>query len=86
MGAKPLARTAFPGNQKVDVNSFVVVPLATNNPTGGPEVDQYSFDLLYDTTTTEQQVGSGGVVLTKTNPSDATFTPVESCTEFAYKK
>src|ERR1700730_1110243 len=36
MGVKALERAAFPGNQKVDVNSYVVVPLATNNPTGGP--------------------------------------------------
>jgi hypothetical protein len=85
MGAKPLARTAFPGNQKVDVNSFVVIPLAINNPTGAPEADQYSFDLLYDTTTTEQQVGSGGVVLTKTNPTGATVTSVENCKELPLK-
>jgi hypothetical protein len=45
MGVKALERAAFPGNQIVDVNSYVVVPLATNNPTGGPEADQYSFDL-----------------------------------------
>jgi hypothetical protein len=79
MGVKPLERASFPGKQKVDVNSFVVIPLAINNPTGGPEADQYSFDLLYDTTTTEQQVGSGGVILTKTEPANTKYTPVESC-------
>jgi hypothetical protein len=85
MGVKALERAPFPGNQKVDVNSYVVVPLATNNPTGGPEADQYSFDLLYDTTTTEQQVGSGGVVLTKTEPADTKYKVVESCKELVNK-
>jgi hypothetical protein len=85
MGVKALARATFPGNQKVDVNSFVVVPLATNNPAGEPEGDQYSFDLLYDTTTTEQQVGSGGVVLTKTEPADTKYTVVEDCKELVNK-
>jgi hypothetical protein len=85
MGVKPLARAAFPANQKVDVNSVVVVPLTINNPTGGPEADQYSFDLLYDTTTTEQQIGSGGVVLTKTEPADTKYTVIESCKELPFK-
>lgn len=85
MGVKALERAAFPGNQIVDVNSYVVVPLATNNPTGGPEADQYSFDLLYDTTTTEQQIGSGGVVLTKTEPADTKYKVVESCKELVNK-
>jgi hypothetical protein len=85
MGVKTLARAAFPANQKIDVNSFVVVPVATDNPTGGPEAGQYSFDLVYDTTTTEQQVGSGGVVLTKTNPADTKYTVIESCKELALK-
>jgi hypothetical protein len=68
MGVKALARDAFPANQKIDVNSFIVVPVAI--PTGGPEADQYSFELVYDTTTSEQQTGSGDVVLTKTNPAE----------------
>jgi hypothetical protein len=85
VGVKALERASFPGNQKVDVNSFVWVPLATNNPTGVPDADRYSFDLIYDTTTTEQQVGSGGVVLTKTEPADTKYKVVESCKELVNK-
>jgi hypothetical protein len=64
LGVKALARDAFPASQKTDVNSFIVVPVAIS--TGGPEANPYSFDLVYDTTTTEQQIGSGEVVVTKT--------------------
>jgi hypothetical protein len=83
IGVKALARDAFPANQKIDVNSFIVVPLAIS--TGGPEANQYSFDLVYDTTTTEQQIGSGDIVVTKTNPPDTKYTVVESCKELALK-
>jgi hypothetical protein len=85
LGVKPLARASFPQNQKVDVNSFVVIPLATNNPTGGPEAKQYTFDLIYDTTTTEQQVPTNDVVMTKTEPADTKYPVVESCKELALK-
>jgi hypothetical protein len=79
LGVKPLARAAFPANQKTDVNSFIVVPLVIIKPTGEPEANPYSFDLVYDTTTTEQQIGSGDIVLTKTNPADTKYTVIESC-------
>jgi hypothetical protein len=85
MGVKGLARASFPANQKVDVNSFILVPLSLDNPTGGPEANQYSFDLIYDTTTTEQQIGSGVVVTTKTNPPDTKYSVVDSCKELALK-
>ncbi|MGB6326099.1 MAG: hypothetical protein WBG11_10080, partial [Methylocella sp.] len=62
MGVKGLARAAFPANQKTDVNSFVVVPLPLDIGLGGPNAKQYSFDLVYDTTTTEVQVGTKDVV------------------------
>ena len=55
-------------NQKTDVNSYVIVPVGLDNPTGGPDADQYSFDLIYDTTSSEQQTGSKDVVATKNKP------------------
>jgi hypothetical protein len=73
LGAAGLARTAYPANKKTDANSFVVVALGLNNPAGGPEANQYSFDLLYDTTTTEKQTGTGEVVFTKTNAADTKY-------------
>ncbi len=85
MGVKGLARASFPANQKTEVNSFVIVPLGLNNPSGGPEANQYSFDLEYDTTTSEQQTGSKDVVLTRTNPTDTKYSVVENCKELALK-
>jgi len=85
MGVKGLARAAFPANQKTDVNSFVIVPLPLNIGLGGPNAKQYSFDLLYDTTTTEVQTGSKDIVTTKTNADVAKYSVVEDCKELAYK-
>jgi hypothetical protein len=85
MGVTGLARAAFPANQKTDVNSYVIVPVGLDNPTGGPDADQYSFDLIYDTTTSKQQTGSKDVVATKTNPADTKYSVVENCKELAFK-
>ncbi len=81
MGVTGLARATFPASQKTDVNSFIIVPLVLDS---GPEANQSSFDLTYDTTTSEQQTGAKDVVLTKTNPADK-YSVVENCKELAYK-
>ncbi len=85
MGVKGLARSTFPANQKTDVNSFVIVPLPLDVGLGGPNAKQYSFDLVYDTTTTEVQVSSGEVVTTKTNADVTSYPVVENCKELNYK-
>ena len=85
MGVTGLARATFPANQKTDVNSFVIVPLRLDIGLGGPNAKQYSFDLVYDTTTTEVQVGSKDVVTTKTNAAVAEYPVIENCKELAYK-
>jgi hypothetical protein len=85
MGVKGLARAAFPANEKTDVNSFVIVPLPLTTGLGGPNAKQYSFDLLYDTTTTEVQTGSKDIVTTKTNADVAKYAVVENCKELAFK-
>jgi hypothetical protein len=85
MGVKGLARAAFPANEKTDVNSFVIVPLRLDIGLGGPNAKQYSFDLVYDTTTTEVQVGTKDVVTTKTNADVAKYSVVENCKELALK-
>jgi hypothetical protein len=85
MGVKALARAAFPANEKTDVNSFVIVPLPLDIGLGGPNAKQYSFDLVYDTTTTEVQIGSNEVVTTKTNAAVAKYAVVENCKELAFK-
>lgn len=85
MGVKGLARAAFPANEKTDVNSFVIVPLRLDVGLGGPNAKQYSFDLLYDTTTTEVQVGTNDVVTTKTNAAVDKFSVIDNCKELDYK-
>jgi hypothetical protein len=85
MGVKGLARAAFPANEKTDVNSFVIVPLRLDVGLGGPNAKQYSFDLLYDTTTTEVQTGSNDIVTTKTNAAVDKYSVVENCKELDYK-
>jgi hypothetical protein len=85
MGVKGLARAAFPANEKTDVNSFVIVPLPLDVGLGGPNAKQYSFDLVYDTTTTEVQVGTKDVVTTKTNAAVDKFSVVDNCKELAFK-
>jgi hypothetical protein len=85
MGVKGLARATFPANEKTDVNSFVIVPLRLDMGLGGPNAKQYSFDLVYDTTTTEVQVPSNEVVTTKTNAAVAEYPMIENCKELAYK-
>jgi hypothetical protein len=85
MGVKGLARAAFPANEKTDVNSFVIVPLPLDVGLGGPNAKQYSFDLMYDTTTTEVQVGTKDVVTTKTNAAVDKFSVVDNCKELAFK-
>ena len=85
MGVHGLARAAFPANQKTDVNSFVIVPLPLDTGLGGPNANQYSFDLVYDTTTTEVQTGSKDIVTTKTNAAETKFSVVENCKDLAFK-
>jgi hypothetical protein len=67
-------------NEMFDKDRFAKCP-----PSGGPEANQYSFDLIYDTTTSEQQTGSKDVVATKTNPADTKYSVVENCKELAFK-
>src|ERR1700731_920863 len=79
MGVKGLARAAFPADEKTEINTFVIVPLSLDMGWGGPNAKQFSFDLVYDTTTTEVQVGSKDVVTTKTNAAVAKYSVVENC-------
>jgi hypothetical protein len=85
MGVKGLERSSFPANQKTDVNSFVIVPLRLDIGLGGPNAKQYSFDLVYDTTTTEVQVGKNDIVTTKTNAAETSFPVIENCKELSFK-
>jgi hypothetical protein len=59
MGVSNAMETTIPEGTKLEINRFAVVPLAINNPAGGPEANQYSFDLVYDTWSTDEHVANG---------------------------
>ena len=61
MGVSSAVETTIPEGTKCEINGFAVVPLGINNPSGGPEANQYSFDLVYDTwSTDEHEAGAVG--------------------------
>jgi hypothetical protein len=63
MGVSSAVGTTIPQGTKLEINGFAVVPLGINNPSGGPEANQYSFGLVYDTWSTDEHetnvVGGG---------------------------
>jgi hypothetical protein len=90
LGISLAPETTIPTGGTLDVNSFVVIPLGINNPSGGPEANQYAFELAYDSGTAEttehgQIRVSEGIVFTKTNAADTKWTVAENCKELALK-
>jgi hypothetical protein len=88
MGVKYVADAMIPKGEKIDDAGFALIPLATNNPTGGPEAEQLNFQLAYDTGTSDRgnvQSVNEGMILTKTNPADFKYTIVENCKELPLK-
>ena len=67
MGVSSAVETTIPEGTKREINGFAVVPLGINNPSGGPEANQYSFDLVYDTWSTDEHetnaAGGGGAFI-----------------------
>jgi hypothetical protein len=64
----------IPAGEKLDINGVVIIPLGINNPSGGAEANQFSFELAYDTGSGqrgEQLNVIEGIVFTITNPPDA---------------
>jgi hypothetical protein len=88
MGFTSIPQTTIAAGEKRDINSVVIIPLDINNPTGGAEANQLSFELAYDTGTGErgdQQNVNEGIVFTITNPPDAKWSVVENCKELSFK-
>ena len=78
----------IPKGEKVDDVGFALVPLATNNPTGGPEADQLNFKLEYDTGTSQRgsiESVSEGILFVKANPPDTKYSVIENCKELPLK-
>ena len=59
MGVSSAVETTIPEGTKLEINGIVVVPLAINIPSGAPEANQYSFDLVYDTWSTDEHEANG---------------------------
>jgi len=82
LGVKYVAEATIPKGQKLDDAGFAVIPLATNNPTGAPEDEQYNIQLAYDTGTDERgsvQSINEGMIIIKSNPPGAKYSVVDNC-------
>jgi hypothetical protein len=86
MGYTSITQATIPGGEKREINGFVIIAVGTNNPSGGPEANQYSFELAYDSGSSDrgdQQNVSEGMVFTKTNPPGTKWQVVENCKELS---
>ncbi len=84
MGVKYVAEAEIQAGQKLEDAGFALIPLATNNPTGIPEADQYNFQLVYDTGSDDRGnmvSASEGIIFVRTNPADTKWSVVEDCKE-----
>jgi hypothetical protein len=90
LGISLAPETTIPAGGKLDANSFLVIPLGINNPSGGPEENKFAFQLLYDSGNSENTASgqirvSEGIVFNKTNAADSKWTVTENCKELALK-
>jgi len=84
MGVKYVAESEIQAGQKLEDAGFALIPLATNNPTGIPEADQYNFQLVYDTGSDDRGnmvSASEGIIFVRTNPANTKWSVVEDCKE-----
>jgi hypothetical protein len=54
MGVPVAVETAIPGGATREINGFVAVPVDLKGSGGGPEANPYSYDLIYDTWSTDE--------------------------------
>lgn len=90
LGISLAPESTVPAGGKLDVNSFVVILLGVNNPSGGPEANKLAFELLIDSANTgnaeEAEIRAAkGVVFNKTNAADTKWTVTENCKELSFK-
>ncbi len=90
LGISLAPESIIPAGGKLDVNSFVVIPLGINNPSGGPVENTLDFDLLNDSGNSENTASgqiriSEGIVFNRSNPADTKWTVAENCKELALK-
>jgi hypothetical protein len=88
VGFTSIPETTLAAGEKRDINSVVLIPLGINNPSGGAEANQFSFELAYDTGVGDkgdQQNVNEDIVFTTSNPPDAKWSVVENCKELSFK-
>ena len=88
LSVKYVSKTSIPNGEKLDDAGFALIPLGTNNPSGGPEAEKYNFNVTYDTGTGDRggfDSVAEGILIVKTNPPDAKYTVIESCKELQLK-
>ena len=99
MGVTSVPETKIPPGAKLDVNTFVTIPISIDNPGGEAEVNPFNFELAYDFGDVEaaydaatgerggqsQHGVNEGIVLVKTSPPDAKYSVVENCKELSFK-
>jgi hypothetical protein len=90
LGVSLAPESMVPPGGKLDVNSFVVILLGLNNPSGAPEANKLAFELLLDSANTgnaeEAEIHAAkGIVFNKTNAADTKWTVTENCKELSFK-
>ncbi len=84
LGVKYIMATDIRKGEKLDDVGFALIPLATNNPTGGPEADKFNFKVTFDTGTGDRgniESVSEGILVVKTIPPDTKYAVIENCKE-----
>jgi len=88
LGVKYVDKITVPKGEKVEDVGFILIPLALNNPTQGPEADKVNFDVTFDTGSGERggfESVAEGIKIVKTNPPDTKYTVIEDCKELPLK-
>jgi len=88
LGFVPIQEIPLAVGEKREVNSIVFIPLTINDPNGGAEANQFSFELAYDTgfgDKGDQENVNEGISFTITKPANPKWVVVENCTELDFE-
>ena len=88
LGFVPIPEIPLAVGEKREVHSIVFIPLTINNPNGGAEANQFSFELAYDTgfgDRGDQENVNEGVSFTIIRPANPKWRVVENCRELTFK-
>jgi hypothetical protein len=90
LGISLAPESTIPAGGKLNNNGYVVIPLGTNNPSGGPANQSLVFGLEYDSGTSENTASgqiriSEGIVFDRTNADDYKPAVIENCKDLALK-